>query len=108
MNTTNNANTSIVKSRRSFEIKEKRLVGTRIDKLVSAGWSRCKACASMGLNFVYYSCWKKLLATVDGLNHGNEFVSYNTTGTTRRLHGGRKSALEEVKPVLMAFIFKIR
>jgi hypothetical protein len=37
MNTTDNTDTSIVKSRRSFEIKEKRLVVTRIDELVSAG-----------------------------------------------------------------------
>ena len=108
MNTMDNTNTSTLKSRRSFEIKEKRLVVMRIDELMSAGWSRRKACASMGLHFVYYSRWKKLLAKVDGLNHGNVFVSYNTTGTTRRLHGGRKSALEEVKPVLKAFIFKIR
>ncbi len=57
---------------------------------------------------MYYSHWKKLLAKVDGLNHGNEFVLYNTTGMAHQLHGGRKSALEEVKPVLKAFIFKIR
>ena len=62
----------------------------------------------MGLHFVYYSRWKKLLAKVDGLNHGNEFVLHNMTGTARRLHGGRKRALEEMKPVLKAFIFKIR
>jgi hypothetical protein len=108
MNTTANTNSSRVKRRRSFEIKEKRILVTRIDELVSAGWSRRKACALMGIHFVYYSRWKKLLAKVDGLNHGDEFVSYNTTGTARRLHSGRKSALEEVKLVLKAFIFKIR
>ena len=95
MNTTDNTNTSIVKSRRSFEIKEKRLMVTRTNKLMSTGWLHHKACASMGLHFVYYSRWKKLLAKVDGLNHGNEFVSYNTTGTAHRLHGGRKMHLKK-------------
>jgi len=107
MSVTNNSNALKLRIRRLFEIKEKRIVVLQIDELVSAGWLRRKACASMGIHFVYYSRWKKLLAKVDGLNHGNEFVSYNTSGTAHQLHSSHKRALEEVKLVLKAFIFKI-
>ena len=34
-------------------------------------------------------------------------MPYNTTGIARRLHQGHKSALNDVKPHLKAFIFKI-
>ena len=108
MDVNDNSNASKVKIRRSFEIKEKRIVVSRIDELVSSGWSRRKACASMGIPYMYFCRWKKLLAKIDGLNQSNEFVPYNTTGTARRLHQGRKSALYDVKPRLKAFIFKIR
>jgi len=68
MNVNDKSNVSKVKIRRSFEIKEKRIVVSRINKLMSSGWSRCKACASMGIPYMYFCHWKKLLAKIDGLN----------------------------------------
>ncbi len=100
--------TATVTTRRSFEIKEKRIVVSRIDELVSAGWSRRKASASMGIPFLYYSRWKKVIQKADDLIRSNAFVSYNATGTARRLHQGRKSILEPVKSTLQKFIFTIR
>jgi hypothetical protein len=108
MNVNDNSNTLKVKIWRSFEIKEKRIVVSQIDELVSSEWSRPKACALMGIPYMYFCHWNKLLVKIDGLNQSNEFVPYNTTGTAHRLHQGRKSTLYDAKPRLKAFIFKIR
>ena len=67
--------------RKSYEIKDKRNVVQRVDELVATGFSRRKACLSLGIPLLYYSCWKKLIEKVDAINSGTDFVPYNTKGT---------------------------
>ncbi len=94
--------------RRSFEIKEKRNAVTMIDELVSSGYSRRKACTVAGIPYLYYRHRKKLIAKIDGINDGKKFVSFNTKGTSRRIHQGRPSLLNGIEPQLKTFIFHVR
>ena len=94
--------------RKSYEIKEKRSAVSLIDELVSRGNSRRKACTSVGISYLYYRRWKKLIEKVDGINDESKFVAFNTKGTSRRIHQGRPSLLGAISPQLKTFIFNVR
>ena len=79
--------------RRSYELKEKRFVVQQIDALISSGHSRCNACQILGIPPLYYRRWKRLVLKVHDVNSTDDFVSYNTKGTARKIHPGRPSAL---------------
>jgi len=92
--------------RKSFSIKEKRKYVHAVDILVAKNISRCKACSILGLNPVYYTCFKKVFARVDDLENSDGFVPYNTNGTAHRVHPGRPSLLSVIKDDLSHFISK--
>jgi hypothetical protein len=79
-----------------------------IDELVSSGCSRRKACTVAGIPYLYYRRLKKLITKVDGINDGKKFVSFNTKGTSRRIHQGCPSLLNGIEPQLKTFIFHVR
>jgi hypothetical protein len=62
----------------------------------------------VGIPALYHRRWKKLINKVDDVNATDTFVSYNTHGTSRKLHQGRKSFLFTIKPQLKAFIYQLR
>ena len=95
-------------TRKSYDIKTKRVFVQTIDMLVSSGKSRCASCAFVGIPPLYYHRWKRLLTKVDDVDATEEFVAYSTKGTTRRLHRGCTSVLDTIQPELEAFMFKIR
>jgi hypothetical protein len=97
-----------VTTRRSYELKEKRTAVFQVDELLSSGFSCHTACSVVKIPALYYRRWKKLIKKVDGINQGKQFVSYNTRGTSRRIHKGRPSILDSIKPQLKSFIFKVR
>ena len=49
-----------------------------------------------------------MLTKVDGVNAMAEFVADSTKGTARKIHPGRKSMLQSVKPQLQTFKFSVR
>ena len=87
-------------TRRSYEIKEKRRIVQRVDDLMSSGFTRHCACLKVGIPALYHRRWKKLINKVDDVNATDTFVSYNTHGTSRKLHQGRKSFLSTIEPQL--------
>ena len=55
--------------RRSFSIKDKRDFVHRIDSIVSTGVSHCQACVRVGLPYLYYVRFKKVIHKVDALEN---------------------------------------
>ena len=101
-------NTKGTVSRKSYEIKDKRNFVLQVDELIATGlFSRLTACLNVGIPLLYYSRWKKLLEKVDALNSGTEFMPYNTTGTSCKIHPGRESVFAQVKEQLQAFTFQL-
>lgn len=94
--------------RKSYELKEKRFVVQQIDALISVGHSRRNACQILGIPTLYYRRWKQLISKVFDVNSTNEFVSYNTKGTARKIHPGRPSALSVIRPQMKEFVSSIR
>ena len=95
-------------TRKSYDIKTKRVFVQTIDTLVSSGNSRRASCAFVGIPPLYYHHWRRVLAKIDDVNAMEEFVAYSTKGTTCRLHHGRTTVLAAIHPELEAFMFKIR
>ena len=99
--------TKAAKVRMSYEIKEKRQVVCHIDALLTSGLSRCWACENVGVKYLYYRRWKKLIKKVDIINNGEHFVAYNTKGKAQKIHGGRPGILEPVETQLKSSVFKV-
>ena len=78
-----------------------------IDALVSSGMTHGIACAKFGIPTLCYCRWKRLVAKIDDVNATEEFVAYSTKGTARKIHPGRKSALEAIKLQLQSFMFSV-
>ena len=93
-------------TRKSYDIKTKRVLVQTINTLMSSGKSPHASCAFVGIPPLYYRCWKRLLTKVDDVNATEEFVAYSTKGTNRRLHRGRTSVLAAIRPKLEAYMFK--
>jgi hypothetical protein len=68
------AETKDAVGQKSYKMKDKRNVVQRVDELVSTGFTRRKACLSLGIPLLYYSCSKKFIEKVDAINFGTEFV----------------------------------
>jgi hypothetical protein len=94
--------------RRSYKIRKKRKLVNQITELVSPGRSWLKACVTVVIPYLYYRRWNNLIKKVDSINESNEFVPYNTKGSSQRVHTGCKSVLAKIQPQLKTFIFKIR
>ena len=94
--------------RRSYELKEKWFVVQQIDALISSRLSHCNACQILGIPTLYYRRWKQLISKVFEVSSTNEFVSYNTKGTARKIHPGRPSALSVIRPQTKEFVSSIR
>ena len=86
--------------RKSYDIKEKQNAVALIEELVSIGNSQFKACASAGISYLYYHRWKKLINKVNGINDEKKFMSFNSKGTSHRIHLGCPSGLNGIKPQL--------
>ena len=89
-------------TRKSYDIKTKRIFVQTIEQLVSSGKSCRAACAYAGIPTLYYRRWKKLLTKVDDVNTTDEFVAYSTKGTARKIHHGRTGVLTAIRPQLDA------
>ena len=99
--------TKAAKARRSYEIKEKRQVVCQIDILLTSGLSWCRACESVGVKYLYYRSWKKLIKKIDIINDGEHFVAYNTKGKVWKIHGGCPGILKPEETQLKSFVFKV-
>ena len=72
----------------------------QIDAFVSSGWSHRSACLFVEISYVYYQRRKKVVTKVDSIHEEKEFLSYNTTGSCRKVLQDHKSMLTEIKPFL--------
>ena len=100
--------TKAAKVRRSYEIKEKRQVVCQVDALLPSGLSRRRACENVGVRYLYYRRWKKLLEKVDSMKDAGHFIPYNLKGNARKIHVGREGILKPFENELKAFVFKVR
>ena len=99
--------TCIKTIRRSYDLKEKWAAVQDIDAFVSSEWSRCSACCFVGISYLYYRRWKKVVTKAGGIQDEEELLPYKTTGLCCKVHKGRKSMLAEIKPELKAYILKL-
>ena len=92
--------------RRSYNLKEKWAAVQHIDTFVFSWWPRCSACSFVGISYLYYQCWKKVVTKVNGIQEEEEFLSYKTAYSCLKVkvHKGRKSMLAEIEPKLKAYI----
>jgi hypothetical protein len=91
---------------KSFSIKEKHEYVHAVDILGAKNISHCKTCSILGLNPIYYTGFKKVIARVDNLENSAGFVSCNTNGTACSVHPGCPSLLSVIKGDLSYFIFE--
>ena len=93
---------------RSYEIKEKRQVVCQVDALLLSGLSQRRACKNVGVKYLYYRCWKKLLEKVGSTKDAGHFIAYNLKGNARKIHVGHEGILKPFENKLKAFVFKVR
>jgi hypothetical protein len=58
--------------------------------------ARSNACFVVGIPYLYYLSWKKLIKKVDEINDGKQFMPYNTKDTSYRIHQGNPSLLNGI------------
>ena len=103
--------------RRSFTLKQKKRVVRKVDvmRLRDPKLTISKAMASFGLQNYYYSRWKKDIKFADNLlktqvastdlSQLPHFVAHEDT---RKIHGGRKSFLQEHGKTIRDRVFELR
>jgi hypothetical protein len=94
-------------TRRSYKMKEKWNTVQKIHELDSSGCSCCRACLSVGIPYLYYQHWQKLVMKMDCIHENKEFLPYNTKSTSCRIHSGRKSILVEIEHQLKAYMLNL-
>jgi hypothetical protein len=77
---------SCTMTRRSYGIKEKHKIVQWIDDLISSGLSHHQACLYARILDLYYRWWKKLFKKVGDVNSTDNFMSYNTNGSSHTIH----------------------
>ena len=99
-----NCNISSHPLRHAYSIKEKCYLVNLIDILVAYGFAGHRSCAMISMWHQYYSCFKSLIQTSDGLNNSDTYVHYKMNGSAPKLHHGYPSALEIICNNLDQFI----
>ncbi len=72
--------------RRSFSNQDKRDFVHTMDIIISNGVSRCQACACVGLPYLYYAHFKKVLQKVEALENSDVYIPFKTNGTVHKIH----------------------
>ena len=92
--------------RKSFSSKEKREYVHAVDILATKKISCRKACSILGLNPIYYTHFKKVIARVDDLENSAGLVPYNTSGTACGVHPGCPSLSSVIKTTCLVSSLK--
>ena len=92
--------------RTSYDIKEKRYAVSQVEALVQSGLSKRRACETVGVKYLYFRRWQKLLEKIEHLKEAGHFYAYNLKGTARKIHVGREGILKPVEKQLTAFAEK--
>ena len=96
-------------SRKSFSLEFKRYAVHYIDKAVEKKMASVgRTCDFLCIPHYYYPRCKKTLVKDNDLKSKNKHVAYRIKLSTRKIHLGHPSALEEIRSFLSRFIFELR